>query len=254
MGHTIYFILLAVLWSSLDLSSLTRDGTWVSDSGSIESSSLDYQGIPSTNVTESALFYFLEKCPYSSFGWLCFQLKCESVPYVCYEVVVHPKVWLYSFLKFIYLFIYFSFIYISWRLIPLQYCSGFCHTLIWISHGFTCVPHPEQPSHLPPHPIPLGHPSAPAPGLCVKPGLAICFSALLSDHPTLAFSPRVLKSVLYICDYILVQLFVRAMFQKVFFIGVWLSHIRKARMIIRWCQPVPTKFHLAKSVSSLIVS
>ena len=26
----------------------------------------------------------------------------------------------------------------------------------------TCVPHPEPPSHLPPHPIPLGHPSAPA--------------------------------------------------------------------------------------------
>ena len=28
-----------------------------------------------------------------------------------------------------YLFIYFSFIFISWRLITLQYCSGFCHTL-----------------------------------------------------------------------------------------------------------------------------
>ena len=58
---------------------------------------------------------------------------------------------------------FFSFIYISWRLITLQYCSGFCHTLIWISHGFTCVPHPEPSSHLPPHPIPLGHPSAPTP-------------------------------------------------------------------------------------------
>ena len=30
---------------------------------------------------------------------------------------------------FIYLFIYFPFIFISWRLITLQYCSGFCHTL-----------------------------------------------------------------------------------------------------------------------------
>ena len=28
------------------------------------------------------------------------------------------------------------------------YCSGFCHTLKWISHGFTCVPHPDPPSHL----------------------------------------------------------------------------------------------------------
>ena len=33
---------------------------------------------------------------------------------------------------------FFSFIFISWRLITLQYCSGFCHTLTWISHGFTC--------------------------------------------------------------------------------------------------------------------
>ena len=62
---------------------------------------------------------------------------------------------------FFYLFI-FSFIFTSWRLITLQYCSGFCHTLTWISHGFTCVPHPDPHSHLPPHPIPLGLPSAPA--------------------------------------------------------------------------------------------
>ena len=38
----------------------------------------------------------------------------------------------------------------------------FCHTLTWICHECTCVSHPEPPSHLPPHPIPLGHPSAPA--------------------------------------------------------------------------------------------
>ena len=38
----------------------------------------------------------------------------------------------------------------------------FCHTLTWIHHKCTCVPHPESPSHFPPHPIPLGHPSAPA--------------------------------------------------------------------------------------------
>ena len=36
-------------------------------------------------------------------------------------------------------------IYFNWRLITLQYCDGFCHTLIWISHGCTCVPHPETP-------------------------------------------------------------------------------------------------------------
>ena len=28
--------------------------------------------------------------------------------------------------------------------------------------GCTCVPHPESRSHIPPHPFPQGHPSAPA--------------------------------------------------------------------------------------------
>ena len=65
------------------------------------------------------------------------------------------------------LIFFFSLIFISWRLITLQYCSGFCHTLTWISHGFTCVPHPDAPSHLPPHPIPLDLPSAPAPSTCL---------------------------------------------------------------------------------------
>ena len=64
-------------------------------------------------------------------------------------------------------FIFFPFIFISWRLITLQYCSGFCHTLTWISHGFTCVPHADPPSHLPLHPIPLGLPSASAPSPCL---------------------------------------------------------------------------------------
>ena len=99
-------------------------------------------------------------------------------------------------------------IFISWRLITLQCCSGFCHTLTWISHGFTCVLHPEPPSHLPPYPIPLGHPSAPAPSTCLMHPTwtgdlfhtwwYTCFN-VLSDHPTLTFSRRVEKSVLYIC-------------------------------------------------------
>ena len=36
-------------------------------------------------------------------------------------------------------FFFFSFIFIIWRLVTLQCCSGFCHTLTWISHTFTCV-------------------------------------------------------------------------------------------------------------------
>ena len=42
---------------------------------------------------------------------------------------------------------------------------SFCHTSTWIHHGCTHVPHPEPLSHIPPHTIPLGHPSAPAPSI-----------------------------------------------------------------------------------------
>ena len=55
---------------------------------------------------------------------------------------------------------FFKLIYFNWKLITLQYCGGSCHTLTWISHGCTCIPHPEPPSHIPPHLIPQGHPSA----------------------------------------------------------------------------------------------
>ena len=68
---------------------------------------------------------------------------------------------------FLYTCFFFPLFFISWRLITLQYCSGFCHTLTWVGHGFTCVPYPEPPSHFPPHPIPLGHPSAPALSTCL---------------------------------------------------------------------------------------
>ena len=61
----------------------------------------------------------------------------------------------------------FFFFFFSWRLITLQYCTGFCHTLKWFSHGFTCTPHLDPPSHLPLHPIPLGLPSAPGPSTCL---------------------------------------------------------------------------------------
>ena len=62
--------------------------------------------------------------------------------------------WVISFFFFL-IFYFFPFISISWRLITLQYCRGFCHRLTWISHGFTCVPHPDAP--LPPPS--LSHPS-----------------------------------------------------------------------------------------------
>ena len=41
----------------------------------------------------------------------------------------------------------------------------FCHTSTWISHRYTCVPHPEPSSLLPLRTIPLGHPSASTPSI-----------------------------------------------------------------------------------------
>ena len=43
----------------------------------------------------------------------------------------HKKYFFFFKYKRVYFFFFafFSFIFISWRLITLQYCSGFCHTL-----------------------------------------------------------------------------------------------------------------------------
>ena len=63
------------------------------------------------------------------------------------QSVLKYEVTIFFFLQF-YLFIYFTILY------------SFCHTLTWICHGCIWLPHPEPPSHLAPHPIPLGYPSA----------------------------------------------------------------------------------------------
>ena len=60
---------------------------------------------------------------------------------------------LFFFQILFYLFFYFTILY--W----------FCHTSTWIHHRCTHVPNPEPPSHLPPHTISLGHPSAPTPSI-----------------------------------------------------------------------------------------
>ena len=79
-------------------------------------------------------------------------------------------------LLFIYLFIYFN-------------CSEFCHTLKWNIHGFTCVPHPDPPSHLPLHPLPLGLPSAPGPSACLMHATWACDLFHLDNiHVSMLFS------------------------------------------------------------------
>ena len=57
--------------------------------------------------------------------------------------------------NFLFLLFYFNFTTLYW----------FCHISTWICHRYTCVPHPEPACLLPPHTIPLGHPSAPAPNI-----------------------------------------------------------------------------------------
>ena len=64
------------------------------------------------------------------------------------------------FLKFICFIFYYYYYYFYFTIL-----YWFCPTSTWICHGYTRVPHPEPPSHLPPRTIPLGHPSAPVPSL-----------------------------------------------------------------------------------------
>ena len=100
-------------------------------------------------------------------------------------IIVLISVWLFFQLLF-------SFIFISWGLITLQYCSGFCHTLTWISHGYTCIPHPDPPSHLPLHPLPLGLSVHQVRALvsCIQPGLVICFT-IDNIHVSMLFSRNI---------------------------------------------------------------
>ena len=80
----------------------------------------------------------------------------------------------------------------NWRIITLQYCNGFCHTSIWISHRYTCCPlHHEPLSHLPPRPFPLGyHPFIKLPLVIyfthgnVRVSILFCQIILPSSSPT----------------------------------------------------------------------
>ena len=67
--------------------------------------------------------------------------------------------WLF-FLLFLFFIIFYFILFFSCTVL-----YWFCHTSKWIHPRYTCVPHPEPFSLLPPHTIPLGYPSVPAPSI-----------------------------------------------------------------------------------------
>ena len=118
----------------------------------------------------------------------------------------------------------------------LSYCKQCCK-----EHWGTCVPHPELPSHLPPHPILQGWPSAP--------GLSVLFhtsnldwSSLLnmiiykfqcyslkSSHPCL-FPQRSKVCSLYLCLFCclarrVVTIFLNSIYVLIYCIGVFISDL-----------------------------
>ena len=56
-------------------------------------------------------------------------------------------------------------IFLNFILFKFTILYWFCHISKWICHRYTCVPHPEPSSLLPPHTISLGCPRAPAPSI-----------------------------------------------------------------------------------------
>ena len=105
----------------------------------------------------------------------------------------------FTFLCFYFYFIlFFNFTILYW----------FCHISKWIHHRYTCVPHTEPSSLLPPRTIPLGRPTAPAPSIqyCasnldwrfISYMILYMFQCHSPNHPTLSLSHRVQKTVLYI--------------------------------------------------------
>ena len=94
---------------------------------------------------DSLFFYMLHS--------VYFQTYRFSNLYICASPKHFFNLFLFGNIYLFNLILFFNFTILYW----------FCHISKWIHHRYTCVPHPEPTSYLPPHTIPLGRPSAPAP-------------------------------------------------------------------------------------------
>ena len=102
------------------------------------------------------------------------------------------------------LFFWFKFIYVNWRLITLQYCTGFAIHWYESTTGVHVFPilNPLPSCLLIPSLWVIQCTSPEHPVSCIQPGLAIHFTgfnAILPNHSTRGISHRVQKVVLYIC-------------------------------------------------------
>ena len=105
--------------------------------------------------------HFLQTCGLWEVNKTCYYILFDFPDR--YFTKITPKYFSFFFFTFppfyfILLFYYYYYYYFYFTIL-----YWFCHTSTCIHHGCTRLPHPEPTSHLPPHTIPLGHPSAPAP-------------------------------------------------------------------------------------------
>ena len=142
-GHLHSFHVLAIVNSAV-----MNNGIYVSFSILVSSGYMPRSGIISG---------FLVLLYWSICVFLCQYFMSHS--FDCGGFVGNFEVVKCEFFNFVFFFFHLPFFFFI--------CGGFCHTLKWNSQGFTCVPHPNPPSHLPLHPFPLGFPSAPGPSTCL---------------------------------------------------------------------------------------
>ena len=124
--------------------------------------------------------------------------------------------------------------------------------MTWISHGCTCIPHSELPSHLPLHPIPLGCPSALALSVLfhtlnldwssVSHMLIYMFQcySLRSSHPCLLpQSPKVCS--LYLCLFcclryrVIITIFLNSLYKGNIFKMEFNCHIQFSHSVVSDC-------------------